>query len=136
MVEEGQGVEAGDGLLDPLVPALVADLLAGRLAQLLVEGLALAELHVGELHVREQPAVHEEGGAEAGAEGDDGLEALALHDGRPLHVGVVGHPGRLADRLGEGAGQVEVGPGLEQPGSTSEPGPFVVTKCGALSTRP
>ena len=52
VVEEAQRIEVGDGLAHPLVPALVADLLAGRLADLLVEGLALAELEVGELHVR------------------------------------------------------------------------------------
>ena len=55
VVEEGHGIEIGDGLAHPAVPVLVADLLAGRLAQLLVERLALAELDVGELEVRQQP---------------------------------------------------------------------------------
>ena len=51
-------------LCDPLVPALLADLLAGGLAQLLVVGLALAERLVGDLEVGHELALVEEAGAE------------------------------------------------------------------------
>ena len=63
-----------------------------------------------------QVAVHEEGRAEAGPERDHRLEALALHDGRALDVGVVGDAARLADGLGESGRQVEVRPGRLQLG--------------------
>ena len=51
--------------------------------ELLVERLALAELQVGELEVRHQAAVHEERGAEPGAERDHHLEAVALTTAAP-----------------------------------------------------
>ena len=41
---------------------------------------------------------------------------LPGHDGCSLDVGVVGHPARLADRLRQRCGEVEVRPGLEQLG--------------------
>ena len=99
VVEEEQRVELGDRLADPGVPAVVADVLAGPLAQLLVVGLALAERLVGDLEVREEGAVEEQRGAEPGAEGDDELEALALDHRRALDVRVVGDLGRLAERV-------------------------------------
>ena len=49
-----------------------------------------------------------------GAEGDHHLETLALDDGRPLHVGVVGHLGGFAQCGRKSGGQIEIVPGLEQ----------------------
>ena len=71
------------------------------LAQLVVVGLALAEGLVGDLEVGHELALVEEPGPEAGAEGDDQLESLAPDHGRALDVGVVGHLGRQAERLGQ-----------------------------------
>jgi len=71
---------------------------------------------VGDLEVREEPAVHEGGRAEAGAEGHHQLEARAGHDREALDIGVVRHAGGLADRGGERARQVEVVPGGDELG--------------------
>ena len=80
VIEHGERIEIGNGLLDPLVPALVADLLAGRLAQLLVEGLVLSEAHMCELFVRQEPAVHEACRAEAATTDDQELRSGWMSD--------------------------------------------------------
>jgi hypothetical protein len=84
-------------ITDPVVPVLVTLVLAGQLTELVVVGLVLAERLMGHFDVGHQLAIHEEGAPEPCAERDDHLEPLALHDGGTLHVGIVGHFGRLPE---------------------------------------
>ena len=114
MVEEEQCVEARDGLSHPMIPVLVAGLLASQLAELLVVGLVFSERVVGQLDMGQQVAVHEEGGPESGAQGNDEFESFSDDDRQSLHVGVVGHPSRHLEAGGQGRGQIEVGPRLGQ----------------------
>ncbi len=62
----------------------------------------------------QEPSVVEECRPHAGPERDDELEAPALDHRHPLDVGVVGHPGRLAQTRAQRRGQVEAGPLLHE----------------------
>jgi hypothetical protein len=79
-----------------------------------LDRLPLAEPAVGQLHVRQQGAVVEHRAAHPGAQGDHQFHAGALDDRAALHVGVVGHPHRLAEPLGQRALQVEPEPQVDQ----------------------
>ena len=116
VVEEQQGPEVGDGLVHPFVPALLTDLFAGGLAQLLVVGLALAEGLVGDLEVGHELALVEEPAPEPGAQGDGQLQPLAPDHRSALDVGIVGHLGGQAERRGQLGGQVVLRPLLGQVG--------------------
>src|SRR5207344_1012425 len=98
--------------LDPLVPLRGAGGLASRVAELLLVALALPERMMRQLQVRGQATIQVEGGAEAGAEGDDQLDPLALDRGQPLHVGVVANPGGPAKALGHRLAEIEAYPAL------------------------
>lgn len=52
VVETGEDVEGTHGVGDAPVPLVVADTLAGRVAEVLVVGLAVVQRVVGELQVR------------------------------------------------------------------------------------
>jgi hypothetical protein len=124
VVEEAEGAERLDDLGHPLLPLLVAELLAGGVADRIVVGLAFAEGVVGELEVGEQQPVLEERRAESGTEGEHQLEAFALDHGRALQVGVVGHLARGAEVRRQATLEVEVGPGLGQLGCRLPAGTF------------
>src|SRR5688572_6474432 len=81
VVEPRQLTQVVDRAQHTLLPLVVADLLARRVAELLVVRLALAERLVRDLEMRAQAAVLEQRRAEAGAERDDHLDAFAAHDG-------------------------------------------------------
>src|SRR5262249_60161034 len=97
-------------LLDPLFPAPAADLLARRVAELLLVGLAMPEGMVRKLQMRAEPTVEVEARAEAGSQRDHHLHALAGDDGETLQVGIVGDADRLAERSLQRLGQVEALP--------------------------
>ena len=79
--------------------------------ELLVVGLALAERVVGELEMRQQPAVVEHGRADTGAEGDDELEALCpLTTAAPCTSASLATLVGLPSRSASGRGQVEAVP--------------------------
>ena len=115
---------------------VLADLLAGGLAELLVVGLALAERLMGDLQVGQQLAVVEEPGAEPGAEGDDQLEA------RPRTTAAPWMSASLAALVGTPNSGVSAAARSNRAHcstrwwSMSVPGPATVTKCGADSTTP
>src|SRR5262245_2490289 len=110
VVEIREGAQRGDGLLHTLAPPLVTDAFARRVAELLVEGLALAEAHVRDLEMWEQLAVEIEPSAEAGPERDDRLEPAAPYRAQALHVGIVQHAGGFVQPLGQDRGEVEALP--------------------------
>lgn len=113
-VEVDEGLQGGERPADAAAPFVRSDPGEGRVAQLLVVGLALAERVVGELEVRRQGAIEEQRRADPGAERDHHLEALAGHDGHALQVGVVGHPGRPTEPGADRPGEVEAAPGLAE----------------------
>ncbi|AGF72650.1 acyl-CoA synthetase [Corynebacterium halotolerans YIM 70093 = DSM 44683] len=94
--EGGGGEESlvlGEHLRNPLGPLLEAELLAvlrGRRGQPL--RLLAVDNEVSELGVREQPALGEEGGADAGAEGEEDDRTLG---GGGLAEGDLGQAGRV-----------------------------------------
>ena len=69
---------------------------------------------VGELEMRRELAVEQEGRADAGPERDDELQPRAAHDSQALQVGVVGDPHRMAETFGHHVGQVESRPGRHE----------------------
>jgi len=92
-----------DGLHEPLVPLLLADLRQGRGAELLLVSLGSPGRVVAELEILNEPSVDEKGGTETGSERDHELDASSADDLQPLHVGVVGGAHGFAQRLGEKA---------------------------------
>jgi hypothetical protein len=101
VVELRQHAQQRDRLPEALVPALGPDGVAGALAELLVERLAVAEGQVRDLEVRHGLAVLVERRAEARAERDHHLDPFAADDREALHVRVVAEPGRLVEPAAE-----------------------------------
>src|SRR5437764_3140614 len=116
LVVEEQRVQGVDGEPDPLVPLLVPDPAASRIAEVLVVRFVLSQRVVRQLHVRRQPSVEEQAGADTGAQRHHQLEPLALHHGRALQVGVVDDLGRLAEGRIERGGEIEAAPRLDEDG--------------------
>src|SRR5438132_796980 len=112
MVEGGQLaqlVHRGD---HPAAPLLLAEPFPGLVAKLILVGLALVEGMVRELQVGTELALEEDRRAEAGPESNDHLYPLTPDRRESLHVGVVDHPHRLSQPLGERAGEIEAAEGL------------------------
>ena len=119
------------------VPFLVARLAACLLAQHLVVGVSvLAQRVLGQLYVRRQLSLPEQGRPDTGAESYHELQALAPNQCGTLDVGVVGHPARFAESIGQGTLQVERAHALSSSGAGLPPGPEGDTKWGADRTRP
>src|SRR4029079_13116250 len=104
-------VEGGDGLAEALVPLLLAGLLEGGVAELLLVGPGVPTRVMGELNVRHEPSVDEERGSESRPEGHDQLHAPSAHGAEARDVGVVGGANGPAESLGQGAVDVDADPG-------------------------
>src|SRR5690606_35971001 len=91
-------------------PVLATELLERVAADVVLVGLLALERVVAELEVRHQAAVEEERRAHPRAERDHHLDALALDDAEPLHVGVVRDADRPAELLLERLRELELRP--------------------------
>ena len=113
-VEVREHLEVPERGHDPPAPPARPDPFQRDPAELLVVGPAVAERLVGKLEVRHEHTVVEESRPDPGPERHDELETLAGDDGETLQVGVVRDPGRFAELLGEGPGDVESRPGRDE----------------------
>src|SRR5262249_54054917 len=106
-------VEGVDRAAHGPVPFLVADLLSRLVAEKVLVALA-AERVVAHLDVGHEPAVDEQGRAEAGAERDHELDAAAGDRAEALHVRVVQRPRGALESLLQLAREIEAEPlGME-----------------------
>jgi len=116
-------VEGGLGLLDggfdEVIPAGLAEFVEAAAADVVLVGHALfAPGVVAEFEAGAEVAVGEEGRAEAGAEGEDELDAVALDGAVAGDIGVVADADGLLPALFQLSLKLEAGPtGMEVEGS-------------------
>ena len=131
-------VEVAERLFESLAPLLRANTSQGGVTELLVVGLAPPEGMMGQLQVRSEPPIEEQGRADAGPEGDDELEAGAAHDVEALKIGVVYHPHGSTEASRQAGGELEASSSAVTSFCTTGAPAAVerVTRFGAVSTTP
>src|SRR4051812_15619369 len=101
MVERGERANRVDGALNVLVPTLGSATLQRFIAEQILIGVSGAKAVMRQLEVWRDAPVLEQRRAEARAECDHGLDALAENRAKSLNVGVVRHTRGAAEPGGE-----------------------------------
>ena len=110
------GLQLSQDFLNPLAPALLADLAERRLAEVILIGAIPFERVMAKFKVGHEMTLNKERRAESGAESEHYLDSLAFDVTEALDVGIIGGSGGSARYLGERVGERETLPARVQVG--------------------